>query len=128
MYFFVHSVLFCTQCTLLYTVYFFWTKIKCYFFTLIHLPSLSLPPPPPLFTPPSPTPTDLLLATVISWQYYITHYIDYIVLFWLPLSLVRFEPMTLGCEEAALTNGPLRRSHSHTINLFYLCQLVSICY
>ena len=47
---------------------------------------------------------------------------------WLPLSWVRFEPMTLGCEAAALTNRPQRRSHSHIINLFYLCQLGSICY
>ena len=41
---------------------------------------------------------------------------------WLPLSWVRFEPMTLGCKAAALTNRPQRRSHSHIINLFYLCQ------
>ena len=47
---------------------------------------------------------------------------------WLPLSWVRFEPMTLGCEAEALTNRPQRRSHSHIINLFYLCQSGSICY
>ena len=47
---------------------------------------------------------------------------------WLPLSWVRFEPMTLGCEAAALTNRPQRRSHSYTIKLFYLCQISSICY
>ena len=83
------------------------------------LPSSFSPPPPP---PPSLSPllslSDLLHATVISLQYYFT----YITFYLITLSWVRFEPMTFGCESAALTNRPQRRSHSHIINLFYLCQ------
>ena len=87
---------------------------------LFLLPSSFSPPPPPL-------PSLSLTCYMLQWLVYsITLHTLYYT--WLPLCWVRFEPMTLGCGAAALTNRPQSRSHSHTIKWFYLCQIGSICY
>ena len=96
-------------------------------FSLPFLLSLSLIPSLSLFlslpvSPPLSLTCYMLLWLVYSITLHTLHYT------WLPLCWVRFEPMTLGCEAAALTNRPQRRSHSHTIKWFYLCQIGSICY
>ena len=86
--------------------------------------SLSLPLSPPisLYHSHSISIFYLWRIALVSLQYWLVN------TYWLPLCWVRFEPMTLGCEAAALTTRPLRHSHSHTLKLSYLCQSVSICY